>query len=151
MQTRTDLPFVFVRNSQFVRLLDPEVLARGLTPLFLMVLPCLAEHASVVVPILEDLVVVPHEAGNVSDSLAAALSELAFVPAHPALARLRSILATHYTPKESLRQRLNGCLRGLQHESGAVRLMALGQLREELSNARYLHHVAQWLSFSAVL
>jgi hypothetical protein len=101
-----------------------------------MALPCLATHPAAVAPILEALVVTPHEAGNVSEPLAAALSELVFVPAHPALACVRATLAEHYTNQKGLAPRLKGCLRGLQHESGAVRLMAVGQLKRELCMAR---------------
>jgi len=101
-----------------------------------MALPCLTNHAEGVVPILEMLVVKPHESGCVSDNLARALSELIFVPEHPALKRVRATLAAHYTNQSELRPKLKGCLRGLQHESGAVRLMALGQLLEELHRAR---------------
>jgi len=121
--------------DQFVRLLDPELLARGLTPLFLMALPCLSEHAAQVVPILEALVVEPHEAGgasgapseevlrtqtaeaspqagNVSEALARALSELVFVPDHPALRRVKAALSSQLRlePAPSARRAPSGHL-----------------------------------------
>ena len=109
-------------------------LGLGLQQLVLMLLPCLHRHTAEVVRVLEALIV-HKESDIVSDSLARALSQITFMPDHPALGAVRRVLR-RYSAKPGARHQLKECARGLGHESAAVRLMALQQLLSALQAAR---------------
>ena len=86
-----------------------------------------------VVHVLERLIVYKPE-DYISDGLARALSEITFMPAHPALGTVHESLRL-FVRHSGLDQQLKSCTRGLAHESAAVRLMALQQLLDALQRA----------------
>ncbi|KAL1524613.1 hypothetical protein AB1Y20_019502 [Prymnesium parvum] len=118
--------------SVYASLIDTDQLRLGLQQLVLMLLPCLRQHTRQVVQILERLIVDKHKSG-MPDGLAHALSEITFIPDHPALATVHAVLR-EYVRHPGLAQQLKGCARGLAHESVSVRLMALQQLLDALQN-----------------
>lgn len=120
--------------SVYASLIDCDQLGLGLQQLVLMLLPCLHRHTAEVVRVLEALIV-HKESDIVSDSLARALSQITFMPDHPALGAVRRVLR-RYSAKPGARHQLKECARGLGHESAAVRLMALQQLLSALQAAR---------------
>ena len=98
-----------------------------------MLLPYLQHHTAQVVRVLERLIVYKPD-DFISDGLARALSEITFMPAHPALGPVHDALRG-FVQQSGLAQQLKSCTRGLAHESAAVRLMALQQLLDALQRA----------------
>ena len=119
--------------AAYVSLIDAEQLALGLQQLVLMLLPYLQHHTAQVVHVLERLIVYKPE-DYISDGLARALSEITFMPAHPALGNVHESLRL-FVRHSGLDQQLKSCTRGLAHESASVRLMALQQLLDALQRA----------------
>ena len=133
----------------FVTLLDPGMRARGLQQLFLMPLHCLDQHPIEVVNVLKALVWPARDAGGangggknghslaIAEVIAEAMGELKFLSEHPALTRVKQALGEQQIrplqPRpDELALQLRTCAPSIAHESGAVRLMALGQLRATL-------------------
>lgn len=139
---------------QFVTLLGPDMRARGLQQLFLMPLHCLNKHPAEVVAVLEALLVpackdgvdsggAHGRSGAVAEAVVEAMGELSFLSNHPALVSVKQALEEHQQLRVHLctdepMSQLSACARGIAHESSAVRLMALSQLRKTLHELQNL-------------